>query len=218
MYALSFMKFTRVILNRGALLGTAAALVKKHFSSGTAESCKSGERNQSNRACGRTAINFAPCSASRRTFYYCFRPCMTLCFLASASARFAASRRGSFCNLCCAAVSLNSLRGSLLYGAVRLKFNLNIIVQRFMHKRCVQLPAGLTAPCSLRSLGNARIRPLRELYFAGSMYALSFMKFTRAILNRARLFRNCRCASKKHFSSGTAESCKSGERNQSNRA
>ena len=56
-----------------------------------------------------------------------------------------------------------------------------------MHKRCVQLPAGLTAPCSLRSLGNARIRPLRELYFAGSMYALSFMKFTRAILNRGAL-------------------------------
>ena len=25
-----------------------------------------------------------------------------------------------------------------------------------------RLPAGLTAPCSLRSLGNARIRPLRE--------------------------------------------------------
>ena len=61
-------------------------------------------------------------------------------------------------------------------------------MQRFLHKRCVKLPAGLTAPCSLRSLGNARIRPLRELYFAGSMYALSFMKFTKVILNRGALF------------------------------
>ena len=75
----------------------------------------------------------------------------------------------------------NSLRGSFLDCAVR--FNINVIVQRFLHKRCVQLPAGLSSLAAL-----VRIRPLRELYFARLMYALSFIKFATVILYRSSLF------------------------------
>ena len=71
-------------------------------------------------------------------------------------------------------------KSSSLDSAVR--FNINVIVQRFWHKRCVQLPAALSDPVIL-----GRIRALRELYFAISVYALSFMKFMTVILNKGVL-------------------------------